>query len=54
MALAAIKGDKTLADLAMMCRMDELHLEFPFAGSRMLRALLNAEGITVGRCMLPR
>src|SRR5487761_2304279 len=37
------------ADLALMRRMDELHLEFPFAGSRMLRDLLNAEGITVGR-----
>ena len=36
------------ADLALMRRMDELHLEFPFAGSRMLRDLLNAEGITVG------
>jgi putative transposase len=29
--------------------MDELHLEFPFAGSRMLRDLLKAEGFTVGR-----
>ena len=28
---------------------DELHLELPFAGARMLRDLLNAEGITVGR-----
>jgi putative transposase len=37
------------ADLALMRRMDELHLEFPFAGSRMLRDLLNAEGIEVGR-----
>lgn len=37
-------------DLAMMRRMDELHLDFPFAGSRMLRDLLNAEGIKVGRC----
>ena len=37
------------ADLALMRRMDELHLEFPFAGSRMLRDLLNAEGFTVGR-----
>jgi putative transposase len=37
------------ADLALMRGMDELHLEFPFAGSRMLRDLLNAEGITVGR-----
>jgi putative transposase len=37
------------ADLAIMRRMDELHLEFPFAGSRMLRDLLLAEGFTVGR-----
>lgn len=37
------------SDLALMRRMDEVHLEFPFAGSRMLRDLLNAEGITVGR-----
>ncbi|MPR11897.1 IS3 family transposase [Microvirga tunisiensis] len=37
------------ADLALMRRMDELHLEFPFAGSRMLRDLLVAENFTVGR-----
>jgi putative transposase len=37
------------ADLAVMRRMDELHLEYPFAGSRMLRDLLLAEGFTVGR-----
>jgi putative transposase len=37
------------ADLALMRRMDELHLAFPFAGSRMLRDLLLAEGFTVGR-----
>src|SRR5215218_9120196 len=37
------------ADLALMRRIDELHLEFPFAGSRMLRDLLKAEGFTVGR-----
>ena len=37
------------ADLAIMRRMDELHLEFPFAGSRMLRDLLNQEGIDIGR-----
>lgn len=36
-------------DLTLMRRMDELHLEFPFAGSRMLRDLLNAEGGAVGR-----
>jgi len=37
------------ADLAIMRRMDELHLELPFAGSRMLRDLLNREGIEIGR-----
>jgi putative transposase len=36
-------------DLALMRRMDELHLEYPFAGSRMLRDLLVADGFTVGR-----
>ena len=36
------------ADLALMRRLDELHLEFPFAGSRMLRGLLAAEGSKVG------
>ena len=38
------------SDLATMRRIDELHLEFPFAGSRMLRDLLNEEGIRIGRC----
>jgi putative transposase len=33
-----------------MRRMDELHLELPFAGSRMLRDLLNRDGIVIGRC----
>ena len=37
------------ADLALMRRMDELHLDFPFAGSRMLRDLLGGEGFKVGR-----
>src|SRR6186713_3025381 len=37
------------ADLALMRRMDELHLDFPFAGSRMLRDLLTAEGFQAGR-----
>jgi putative transposase len=37
------------ADLAIMRRMDELHLDFPFAGSRMLRGLLAAEGCKIGR-----
>jgi putative transposase len=37
------------ADLALMRRIDELHLEYPFAGSRMLQGLLIAEGYGVGR-----
>ena len=37
------------ADLAIMRRLDQLHLEFPFAGSRMLRGLLAAEGCKTGR-----
>ena len=32
-----------------MRRLDRLHLEFPFAGSRMLRDLLAADGSKVGR-----
>ena len=37
------------ADQRLMRRIDELHLEHPFAGARMLRDLLNREGIEVGR-----
>jgi hypothetical protein len=36
-------------DLEVMRRLDRLHLEFPFAGSRMLRGLLAAEGCKIGR-----
>jgi putative transposase len=36
-------------DLAIMRRMDALHLEYPFAGSRMLRDLLRHEGFLIGR-----
>ena len=36
-------------DLALMRRIDELHLNHPFAGSRMLRDLLGQEGYSVGR-----
>jgi len=39
----------SVADLALMRRLDELHLEFPFAGSRMLRDLLHREGYSIGR-----
>src|SRR5438105_14284191 len=37
------------ADLALMRRIDELHLEHPFAGARMLRDLLRREGHRIGR-----
>lgn len=37
------------ADLALMRRIDALHLEYPFAGSRMLQGLLKAEGHVAGR-----
>ncbi len=36
-------------DLKLMRRIDELHLEWPFAGSRLLRDLLNDEGVAIGR-----
>ena len=36
-------------DLEVMRRLDRLHLEFPFAGSRMLRGLLSADGCKIGR-----
>lgn len=37
------------ADLALMRRIDALHLAHPFAGSRMLRGLLAQEGLSAGR-----
>src|SRR6201985_1050107 len=36
-------------DLEVMRSLDRLHLEFPFAGSRMLQGLLVAEGCKIGR-----
>ncbi len=36
-------------DLEIMRLLDRLHLDFPFAGSRMLQGLLAAEGCKVGR-----
>jgi putative transposase len=39
----------TPADLTVMRRIDELHLDYPFAGSRMLRDLLRGEGVVIGR-----
>ena len=37
------------ADLALMRRIDELHLDYPFAGSRMLAGLLRQDGFDAGR-----
>ena len=37
------------ADLALQRRIDELHLEYPFAGARTLRDLLRPEGFDAGR-----
>jgi putative transposase len=37
------------SDLELMGRLDRLHLELPFAGARMLRGLLVAEGYKIGR-----
>jgi putative transposase len=42
-------AEVTEADLALMRCIDELHLEYPFAGSRMLKGLLKHSGHTVGR-----
>jgi putative transposase len=36
-------------DLKLMRRIDELHLDHPFAGARMLRDFLRREGVVVGR-----
>jgi putative transposase len=36
-------------DLWLMRQIDELHLNYPFAGSRMLRDLLGHQGLEVGR-----
>ena len=36
------------AGLGLMRRIDELHLEYPFAGSRMMRGLLRQEGLSSG------
>jgi putative transposase len=38
-----------VADLTLMRRIDELHLDYPFAGSRMLKGLLVGEGYKTGR-----
>jgi len=37
------------ADLALMRQLDALHLDFPYAGARLLRRLLRRAGVVVGR-----
>ena len=41
------------ADLALMRRLDTLHLDFPYAGARLLRRLLQRAGVAVGRRHVP-
>lgn len=41
------------AELALMRRIDELHLEHPFAGSRMLRDFLRLQGVRADRILTP-
>src|SRR5450759_4981527 len=41
-------------DLAVMHRIDELHLELPFYGSRRMRFALNAEGRAINRKRVQR
>ena len=36
-------------DLLLMRRIDQLHLDYPFAGSRMLQSFLAREGFEIGR-----
>lgn len=42
------------SDLALMRRIDELHLEHPFMGVRRLRDTLNRESFRVGHRLWPR
>jgi len=41
--------DVSVADLNIMRRLDALHLDYPFAGSRMLRDMLARVGVSIGR-----
>ena len=43
------RQEPSQAELALMRRIDELHLDYPFAGSRMLRDMLRAQGHQIGR-----
>jgi putative transposase len=48
------RQEPSQAELALMRRIDELHLDYPFAGSRMLRDMLRAEGHQIGRKRVAR
>ena len=48
-SVSAIPQPVGAATLALMRQLDELHLQHPFAGSRMLRDLLRLQGVVVGR-----
>ena len=39
----------SVAELAIMRRIDALHMDYPFVGSRMLRDPLRGEGVAIGR-----
>jgi putative transposase len=41
--------DMSAVDLNIMHRLDAFHLDYPFAGSRMLRDMLVREGVSIGR-----
>ena len=36
------------AELKLMRRIDELHMDYPFAGSRMMKGLLRQDGFATG------
>lgn len=40
-------------DLTIMRRLDELRLDYPFAGARMLRDMLKRDGVSIGRRLSP-
>ena len=47
------KGESA-EDLALMRRLDELHMAYPFYGSRQLMRHLHREGVTAGRHRIRR
>ena len=45
---------ESVENLALMRRMDELHMDFPFYGSRQMMRHLRREGVTAGRHRIRR